>query len=230
MNIDRRGERFFLVMGIVLLGTVIAGFLPPALSRPGGIASVPLLLHVHGAAFIGWFMLFCLQARLVGIANLRLHKRLGQLSLVLVGAMLILGFLVIRSALAKPEFSIAGMTPAASVMFPFTDLVNLSIAYALALHNRKNPAAHKRLMLLAGILIIDPAVARLVFTLGAPPPVILLIELGFFAALIGYDIRTRRRPHWASLLGLGLFAAAMLCKLLVAKQSWWAVFVYRAFG
>jgi hypothetical protein len=85
-------------------------------------------------------------------------------------------------------------------------------------------------MLLAGILIMDPAVARLVFTLGAPPPVILFFELGFFAALIGYDIRTRRRPHWASLLGLGLFAIAMLAKLLVAKQPWWAGFVYGIFG
>lgn len=217
-------------MGVVLLGTVVAGFVPPSLSRPGGIASVPALLHVHGAVYVSWFLLFILQARLIGAGNVRLHMRLGQLSVMLFAAMLVLGYLVIRGALVNPEFSIAGLSPAASVMFPFTDLVNLSIAYTLALANRKTPDAHKRLMLLAGILILDPAVARLVMTLGAPPPVILLIELGFFAALFGYDIRTRRRPHWASLLGLGLYVLAMLSKLLVAKQPWWADFVYRVFG
>ena len=53
---------FFLVMGLVLLAIVIAGFAPSALSRPAGSDGTPPLLHMHGVAFLGWYIVFCLQA------------------------------------------------------------------------------------------------------------------------------------------------------------------------
>jgi hypothetical protein len=227
---DRQGERFFLVMGIVLLVTVFAGFVPPVLARPGGIASIPLLVHVHGAVFVSWFLLFCTQAYLAGSGNIRLHMRLGSVSVLLAAAMIVLGYFVIRGAYAHPNFSIAGMSKAASVMFPFTDIVNFTVAYSLAFVCRGNPTAHKRLMLLAGILIIDPAAARLAITLGAPMPAIVIFELALFAALIVYDLKTRRRPSWASLLGLGLFVLAMVMKLAVAPQPAWSSFVELVFA
>lgn len=226
----RRGEAFFPVMGLVLLALVIAGFVPPALSRPGGPAAMPLVLHVHGAIFAGWFVLFIAQAQLIGAGNAGLHRRIGAASLIVALAMVVLAFVVIGGAYARPDWSIAGLPPAASVMFPFTDIVNFTAAFALAFFNRHNAAAHKRFMLLAGILIMDPAVARLVITVGLPAPMILVIELGLLAALIVYDIRTRRRPHWASLVGVGLYAAAMLAKLVIAPSTGWATFVERLFG
>ncbi|WP_405224835.1 hypothetical protein [Lentisalinibacter sediminis] len=226
----RRGEIFFPLMGLVLLALVIAGFVPPAFSRPGGPAAIPLLLHVHGAIFAGWFVLFIAQARLIGAGNARLHRRIGAASLILALAIVVLGFAVIGGAYARPDWSIAGLSPAASVMFPFTDIVNFTAAFALAFVNRHNPAAHKRFMLLAGILIMDPAVARLVATAGLPVPMILVIELALLAALIVYDIRTRRRPHWASLTGVALFAAAMFAKLVIAGSAGWATFVDGLFG
>ncbi len=228
--ITRRGEGFFPVMGLILLALVIAGFVPPAFSRPGGPAAMPFLLHVHGAVFAGWFVLFIAQARLIGAGNAQLHRRIGTASLLFALAIIVLGLVVIGGAYARPDWSIAGLPPAASVMFPFTDIVNFTAAFALAFVNRHDPAAHKRFMLLAGILIMDPAVARLVATAGLPAPTILVIELALLAALIVYDIRTRRRPHWASLAGVGLFAAAMFAKLVIARSSGWAAFVESLFG
>lgn len=227
---NKQGETFFLVMGLILLAIVIAGFVPPALSRPGGAASMPMLLHVHGAVFLSWFLMFCVQARLAGSGRLALHMRLGKASVLIAIAMITLGYLVIRSAYANPEWNIAGMSGAASVMFPFTDIVNFTIAFSLALANRHNPGAHKRLMLLAGILIIDPAVARLVMTLGAAPPLIVILELLLFGALITYDLVTRRRPSWASMLGLGLFAAALVMKLTMSHHPAWRSFVELVFA
>lgn len=227
----RQGERFFFVMGLILLGLVVAGFVPPAVSRPDGIASMPWLLHLHGAVFLSWFLLFCTQAWLPGAGNTALHMRLGKVSLLLAIAMLVLGYFVMRGAYANPAFTIAGMSNTGSMMFPFTDMVNFSIAYGLALVHRKNPTAHKRLMLLAGILIIDPAVARLIFfTLEAPPPLIMLLELGLFAALFVYDFKTRRRPSWASVLGLVLFALALVAKFALAQTPAWQSFVEAMFG
>ena len=61
-------------------------------------------------------------------------------------------------------------------MFPFTDIVNFVIAYGLAFANRRKPVAHKRLMLLSGMLMIDPAAARLVGTLNRRSLIILQTE------------------------------------------------------
>jgi hypothetical protein len=227
---NNRSERFFLAMGLVLLVYVVAGFAPPALVRPGGFVSIPWLLQLDGVVFVSWFVLFCVQARLIGTNNIRLHRNLGKASIGIAVAMIILGYLVTRGAYANPDFRIAGMTQAASVMFPFTDIVNFIIAYGLALANRRTPATHKRFMLLAGMLMIDPATARLVETLGAPIQVIVILELAFFGALIAYDVVTRRRPHWASLLGLGLYASALVAKLAVSQHAGWASFVRIVFA
>jgi len=227
---NEQGERFFLVMGLVLLAIVIGGFVPPVLARPGGAASMPMLLHVHGAVFVSWFLIFCAQARLAGSGSLTLHMRFGKASVLVAVVMVILGYFVIRGAYANPDWSIAGMPGAASVMFPFTDILNFSIAYSLALANRRNPSSHKRLMLLAGILIIDPAVARLVMTLGAAAPLIVILELLLFGALFTYDIVTRRRPSWATMLGLGLFAVALAAKLTVSHHPAWRSFVEFVFA
>ena len=226
----RQGERFFLVMGLILLGLVFAGFIPAALARPGGIASIHWLLHVHAAVFLSWFLLFCTQAWLPGSGNIALHMRLGKASVLLAIAMVVLAYFVMRGAYANPAFTIAGMSSTSSMMFPFTDIVNFSIVYVLALVHRKNPSAHKRLMLLAGILIIDPAVARLIITIGAPPPLIILLELGLIAALFVHDFISRRRLSWTSILGLVLFALALVGKFAVARTPAWHSLVEATFG
>lgn len=226
----RTGGPFFIVMGLVLLSIVIAGFLPLALIRPGGIAAIPMLLHVHGAVFVAWFVLFIVQAGLAGSGVLRVHKRLGLASIALALAMIVLGYLATRGAYAKPGFTIGGLPPAGAVMFPVTDIVNFTIVYSLAITMRRVPQAHKRLMLLSGILIIDPAAARLVFLLGGSVPAIIGLEFMLLGALIVYDLLTRRRPHWASLLGLGLFVGALVAKLTLASTPAWHSFAERLFG
>ncbi len=115
-------------------------------------------------------------------------------------------------------------------MFPFTDILNFTIVYVLAIYFRRSPTEHKRLMLLAGILIIDPAVARLVMTIGAAAPVIVLIELALFGALFAYDVVTRRRPSWTTSLGFGLFALALIAKMVISQQPFWLSFVESVFG
>ncbi len=221
---------YFRVMGFVLISLVLIGFVSFSFVRPGGVTGVPLLLHLHGAVFLSWFILYITQTTLVARRNIALHRRLGQTSLALALAMVILAFVVMRGALANPSFSIAGMPPAASLMFPFSDIVNFSIVYLLALINRGQRDTHSRFMLLAGMLMIDPAVARIALTMGATAPVILVIELGLYASLFVYDFRTRGRPHWASVLGLGLYATAMAAKIVIAPGDAWASFVATLFG
>ena len=225
MTLANRGEQFFFVMGVVLIAFVVAGFAPFVFTRPGGPLEMPALLHAHGLLFVLWFVLFLVQARLIGSGNTRLHMSLGKASVVLAVAIVIVAYFVMRGAYSNPDWQIGPFSHSASVMFPFTDILNFAIAYSLALFHRRTPEAHKRLMLMAGILIMDPAIARLVFVIGAPFPMILLLELSLFLAVAGYDVKTRRKPHWATMLGLGLFIFANAAKFTVAQQQWWASFV-----
>ncbi len=220
-----RGEPFFFVMALVLIAVVLGGFVPAAVMRLSNAESLPVLLHVHGAVFFGWYVLFAFQARLVGAGRLATHRRLGSASVLLAIAILVIGVLVIRAAVIRPDFSIAGLSPAASAMFPFTDILNFAIAYGLALGFRRTADAHKRLMLIAGILMIDPATARIILSLGLPGPFILLLELALFVALIVYDIRRRRRPHWASVLGTVLWALAIVAKFAGSSHPAWQAFI-----
>ena len=223
-------ESYFRVMGVLLISLVVIGFTSLTLVRPGGIASIPVLLHFHGALFLGWFALYITQTRLVAAKNMALHQRLGKLSIVLAISMVVIAVFVMRGALDNPNFTIAGMTATASLMFPFSDIVNFSIAYTLALTFRRDRDTHRRFKLLTCLLMIDPAVARIVYVVGVAEPMIAVIEIALFVSLFVYDFRTRGRPHWASVVGLGLFIGAMVMKMVVAPGPGWAAFVAAVFG
>ena len=85
-------------MGVVLTAIVITGFSAATLVRPGGVSAIPPLVHVHGAVFLGWFVLFCAQAQLAGSGNIRVHMTLGKTSIALAAAMVVLGYLMVRGA------------------------------------------------------------------------------------------------------------------------------------
>ena len=113
---------------------------------------------------------------------------------------------------------------------PKPKLVNFVVAYGLGLLRRGDGDAHKRLMLCAAILMIDPAMARLVLGLGGPGVLIMVFEVALFGVLIAYDVTRFKRPHWASLLGLGLYAGAMTFKMNVESMAWWPGFMRALFG
>jgi hypothetical protein len=98
----------------------------------------------------------------------------------------------------------------------------------------RNIEIHKRLMLLAGISILDAAVARwFIFFLAppgpaGPPPVPVTIPPAFVAYLllvvaIVYDWRTRGRPHPVYIYGgLALVALKLLNLPISISGSWHA--------
>ena len=216
-------------MALVLIAFVVAGFSVFAFSQPGGPWATPLFLHFHGAVFLGWFILLAVQARLIGAGSYKLHATLGLSSVVLAVAIVIVGYLVVRGAVQKPGFTIAGRPALIGSVFPVMDIVNFVIAYTLGLLNRRHADAHKRWMLCAAILMIDPAMARLVFTLGLPGNLIFAMEISLFLCLIGFDLVKLRRPHWASLCGFGLYVAAVLFKMNIETISWWPGFARALF-
>jgi hypothetical protein len=100
----------------------------------------------------------------------------------------------------------------------------LFVGAAVAL--RRNAQAHKRLILLASISIISPAVARImqwpVFgaEINANFFVIAFVSSFVLAGVVAaYDLATRKRLHPATLLGTTLLVGAKLAAVLVIAPS-----------
>jgi hypothetical protein len=218
----RHGEQFFSSMAILMIVLVVGGFGTTLLTRTSAVLSLPMVVHLHGAVFLSWFLCFFLQARFVRAGNMATHRRIGQFSLGLGLLMILFGYLVTRGAYAKPDFSIAGLSPSGSTIYPSSDILAFASAYFLGIATRRNSAAHKRFMLLAGLLILDPAVSRIILVgLHWPGSIIVPIEGALIGILLVYDVSRLRQLHWASLIGMGLFAGMIVLKMTQGEQAWW---------
>jgi hypothetical protein len=210
--------------------TVFVGFAPTFylrayFGRPTvtGVTSLSSLVHLHGALFTGWVLLFIVQTALVAKHRVAVHRRLGIAGAVLATAMIVAGGTVAVKAAARGAAP-PGADPLAFLAIPMADMVMFSTFVAAALWMRRNKEAHKRLMLLAYISLMAAATARL-------PGVLPLGPLGFFGlaflfllAAIIYDLASRRRVHPVYIWGGALLVASVPVRLMVSgTQTWRAI-------
>ena len=107
--------------------------------------------------------------------------------------------------------------------------------FAIGIAMVRRPEVHKRLMLLAGISILDAAVARWFLTFLAPPgppgppPVAVTIPPAFVAYLLlvvamVHDWRSRGRPHAVYVIGGLVLIAVKLLNLPISTTHAWHAF------
>jgi len=221
MSATKQGEPYFRMMALIMLAIVIAGFGALQIFQPQNAQPIEGVLAVHAAVFLGWYVLFVAQTHLISIGNRKLHQSLGLGSVILMLGVVVLGYLVTRGAYARADWSIAGFSPGSSAAFPTIDVLLFVLFYVSGFWNRRNPIAHKRLMLLAGMIMLDPAVARLIPAIGAPPPLIMVVELGLVISLMIYDYRKIGRVHWASWMGLVALIFSTVTKFVISTTNGW---------
>lgn len=220
-----RSQPFFPIMTLVVIGFIFIGFTGGFITGRNSAGFPPSgALVLHGLATLSWFALTLVQATLIRQANFALHRTLGWASLGLALLIAVLGYFTVVGAVRNPAWSIGGFDNLGSAVFPFFDIVTFAILYALGLANRRDREAHKRLMVLAGVMMMDPAVARTAGILLGSEAMGLVIELAILAAFPIYDWRTRGRPHWATVLGVGLFVVCFALRLALGGTEAWAGF------
>ena len=208
----RYGDRFFPAMAIVVALTVIGGFGSFALRGLVDVARVPYWVHVHGAAFIAWTLLFVVQS-LTGQGGSRAwHRRMGWASVGLGVALIPLGMgtAIMAIRLGRvPEFFPPTIFMALNIM----EVLAFGLLLGLAVKLRRRTDWHRRLMLCAMVAIIGPAFGRIL-----PMPLlgpwgglaVMLCQLLFVAPLCIHDVATRRRVHGATVLGAMIVLAENL--------------------
>ena len=153
-----RPQRFFIVIALVALAVALTGFagtffLPVAQGR----FAAPPIVFVHGGLAFAWVLMFVIQPSLIALGRYDIHARTGLLGLLIALALALSGPFV---GLVQVERELAaglGPTAVSGLVGVFTSLgifLGLVVA-AVALRGR--PDFHKRLMLLATIVVLWPA-------------------------------------------------------------------------
>lgn len=219
---------FYSGMAIAMALTVFAGFAPsyylrwladgPATTVSG--APVTSLIHLHGAVFSAWVVLFLVQTALVARRRVRLHRKLGIAGAVLAAVMVVVG---ISTALASARAGSAppGVDPLAFLVVPLFDILLFAGFVTAAVVARRNKEAHKRLMLLAYVSIMAAAVARLPGVLPLGPLAFFGLTLVFVLFGVAYDLISRRRVHKVYVWGGLLLAAAAPGRLVLSGTEVW---------
>ncbi len=146
-------RRFYLAMSLLMLVLVTYGFshtIGPGLLHTQRPARDVILLSVHGAVFLGWMILMVVQAALVRLRHIRLHRLLGWFGAADAALVVIMGFWA----------SFHQTAPLAAEMLGVLSMAGFGVPVALAIRWRKRPAYHRRLLLIGTAMLTNAAFAR----------------------------------------------------------------------
>jgi hypothetical protein len=227
----RYDRRFYGSISVVMGLTVLAGFSStyylrflhggPTATLSGGPFTT--LVHLHGALFTAWMLLFIVQTALISARRVALHRRLGIAGAVLAGAMIAAGTLVAIATAARGS-AVGGIDPLAFLVIPLFDMALFATFITTALVRRRDKESHKRLMLLAYVSIVVAAVARLPGVLTLGPPAFFGLTLLFVVAGAIYDFVSRGRVHSVYLWGGALIVISIPLRLAISTTPAWRAF------
>ena len=181
--------------------------------------------HIHGMIATVWIALHYTQARLVAAHRVDLHRRLGIFA-AFVAALLAVQAVTMAIGNAAAGHGPAGRDPLQFLSVPIgtTTMFTLFVGSALAL--RRQREWHKRLMLLATMTLLVPAMGRLdaqiMQPLGLPR---LLLAPGITIAFVGWawvhDWRRLGRVHPAYIVGgIALIVSIPLRRWIGFTDAW----------
>jgi hypothetical protein len=217
-------RNFFLALLILSWVGIIGGFgLDMADHIRQSTYTYPLIVHLHAFFFVGWLVLLTTQMMLVRGKRLHLHRRLGMAMAWLIPVMVVVA-LATAWTVQRQVALLPGPQDPQFISINLTDMLGFATLAGAAIALRRDPSAHKRLMLLSLFLLSTAGFARLwVLTIGFAGTdhfwgFFIAYNLGgdiAIALLGGYDLLTRGRLHPAWVLGAGWilvneFAAAWL--------------------
>lgn len=225
----RSDRRLFGLIAILFVAVVLLGFgrtyyLKFAFeSRP--VSS--MLIHLHGMVMAAWVLLFAGQVWLIRSKRHRLHMTLGLSAVALAAVVMVTGFF---TAVAAAKYGTASappdIPPLAFMIVPVVDVVLFGLFFGAAFVYRKQPATHKRLMLLTVINFLPPALARFPFdwVLSAGPLFFFGVPAAAAIAFIAYDRIQTGRVNKPFLIGAVILIVSYPLRLAISGTPLWMNF------
>lgn len=216
----RADDVFFVTAALLILATVFIGF-----ARTYYLAGVfhvhppSPIVHIHGALFSCWILLFAAQIAFVSSGHIRWHMRLGVAGMILAALMVIVGFATLLEVLRRHAvFAIGVDTIFAGDTLMLSTFALLVCWGYLA---RKDAAAHKRLMILATVALLGPALSRWPFAFAQSVAAFFTLLDVIPALLIAFDLLSLRKVHRATIFGVLLILVMQFSMLPLGHAAFW---------
>ncbi len=153
-----QAERNFFMAFVVLAWVVVfIGFYPSVAGRMRGEADypAPLVLELHVAAVSAWLILLSGQVALIRSRRIAVHRRIGVMLAALIPVIVITG--IAAEIYSQRFFSPRFPENLRFFIAPLLEMLGFAIAALWAWKKRHEPAAHKRLIVVAtAILLVAP--------------------------------------------------------------------------
>src|SRR5712671_822564 len=221
----RYDHLFFSTMALVMLATVFLGFAKTYYLAGVFQAPLPsLIIHLHGAAFSCWILLLVTQTSLVSAGRVDIHRRLGIAGFCLACFMVIIGVFAATDSLVR-EAGPAGRDPKFFYIIPLTDILIFATLAFFAFRARRNPPAHKRLVLVATVALMIAAIARWPFAIVHRLPIrATLFSYVFLLILVAYDLWSTRKVHRATIWAGAFLIFVQQIRIPIGQTAAWHTF------
>lgn len=205
-----RARIFYLAFAGMAVAAVLIGFSTTYfIPGPRGTLNIPWIVHLHGWTAMAWVGLLLAQVWLVRSGRTRLHRRVGQAALPVAVSVWATGIATGVWA-TRRDLPEAGNVAFANTSGTAASLSVFLLLVISAVAMRRRPDWHKRLVLLATVVVLWPAFFRFRHILPEMPrPDILLGLLLVNSLILIAAVRDKLRfgrvhPVW-KWVGTGVF-------------------------
>jgi hypothetical protein len=221
----------------------LTGFIPDSIEKVAAIEAgmrppFPLVLHLHALRMGSFLLLLLTQTTLVATGRVDRHRRLGLVAMVLVPALVLVGFILVPTMYHQvwdgAHFGPPAMRESLAQRLPVMDNILLlqlrigilfAVFIAIALKARGRDAGlHKRMMILATAGPLPAAFDRISWipsSMPASPVSPDLYVLLAIAPMFAWDVIRNRRIHRAYWLWLVIALPFTIAVHALWDTPWW---------
>ncbi|WP_133468569.1 hypothetical protein [Paraglaciecola marina] len=214
--------RYYLVISALILIIPLLGFNTYFSGLFNGAKDSTQLIHTHVILYFGWIFLYFSQALLPSLGHHKLHIYLGKISIIYLIILVIDGLLmtfegfIIR--IEKGEVENAKLF----LLQPLTDMIVFPALVMAAICFRKRVEIHKRLMLIATLMLTIAGIVRIKFII--IPGGNLLLWLSPVLLSMLYDYHKKKVIHPVYVFGILLFTLMYIRMRLIIHTPFWDAF------
>ena len=217
-------RRYYLIAAVGIIVVVLAGF-SIDFDLLFDMSSLSFLVRAHGLVMFAWVGVFFTQVFLVARHRVDLHRRLG-----IFGATLALLIVIIGTYTSIVAARLGGdHLPPGIPAIPFLSgslllLLTFTVLAGTGLAMRRRPGIHKRMMLLATMLLLDAALVRFISVYTHWSVEASTLRNLLVLACIAVDTLRHRRLHPAFVAGGLLLLAYDFTEVSLASTTTWTQF------
>ena len=246
---ENTSSSIYLFMATLFVVTALASFVPTSLGLISRVFSgqqplPPLVVHLHAAAMSLWLLLLLAQSFLMSTGRPTAHRKLGLISLVLAPCLLVsmygMDIYGMETFNVESDVLASGDTPPDQTAQLKQYLSSILLIHGASylffpgfylwaiLVRRKDPETHKRMMILATLVLMIPGIGRLLSVTSVIPDFGLniidarhLYLLMLIAPALVYETVKQRMPHRSYIVGVALIGTWVIAAHFLWRSPWW---------